>query len=56
MALRIDTGDANGAVTEGSVDDCCIIARDAVPEGFGPKPVPYPLTTHSHTYASYGSN
>lgn len=35
---------------------CCIIARDQVPAGFGPKPVPYPLTTHSHTYASYGKN
>ena len=35
---------------------CCIIARDAVPNGFGPKPIPYPLTTHSHTYASYGKN
>ena len=35
---------------------CCIIARDSVPAGFGPKPIPYPLTTHSHTYASYGKN
>ena len=35
---------------------CCIIARDHVPSGFGPKPIPYPLTTHSHTYASYGKN
>lgn len=35
---------------------CCIIARDAVPAGFGPKPIPYPLTTDSRTYASYGAN
>ena len=56
MVRRIDTGNADGTITEGSIQDCCTIARDQVPEGFGPKPVPYPLTTHSHTYASYGTN
>jgi len=39
-----------------SVDFCCIIAQAEAPEGFGPKPVPFPLTTHSSTYNSYGMN
>ena len=37
-------------------DDCCIIARTAIPDGYGPKPVPYPLITHGATYNSYGAN
>ena len=40
----------------GNIKTCCIIAREAAPDGFGPKPVPFPLTTHSSTYNSYGSN
>jgi len=39
-----------------NVKSCCIIAREEAPEGFGPKPVPFPLTTMSRTYNSYGSN
>ena len=35
---------------------CCIIAREEAPDGFGPKPVPFPLTTMSSTYNSYGTN
>ena len=35
---------------------CCIIARAKAPDGFGPKPVPFPLTTMSNTYNSYGMN
>lgn len=39
----------------GSIRTCCIIAREEAPIGFGPKPVPFPLTTHSKTYNSYGT-
>ena len=40
----------------GNVRTCCIIAREKAPDGFGPKPMPFPLTTMSKTYNSYGSN
>lgn len=39
-----------------ALNSCCIIALAEAPEGFGPKPVPFPLTTHSSTYNSYGTN
>ena len=55
-ALNPGTDVRDPRLTELVPAACCIIARDAVPVGFGPKPIPYPLTTHSHTYASYGQN
>ena len=35
---------------------CCIVARTPTPAGYGPKPVPYPMTTHQVSYNSYGKN
>ena len=43
-------------VNNGVVRTCCIIAREEAPDGYGPKPEPFPLTTMSKTYNSYGSN
>ena len=44
------------AANDFNVRSCCIIARAKAPDGFGPKPVPFPLTTMSSTYNSYGTN